>query len=148
MPEVPAPRKKPATSKRSHERLKRRFLARAHEDADFWYELAKYHAMFGLRDSDPAVRMTSKIVDKILADQKEVAIPQKAAGAPTIIKFGVALDRGTKTSRERLIAHAEVKVGEEERDDGEEADDGEQQSLDLLSTPAINDPVPREPGER
>lgn len=118
------------------DRVKRQLLKRILKDTEFWYTLMRHHALFGTRDQDPAIRMTMKVLDKVLAEQREVALPPKPT-RPVMIQFGASIQRGSKESREKLIAHAQVIIPNDDAET-EDSDPGD----DPILAESVDDPLP------
>lgn len=115
--------------------LQKRFLA----DVDFWYDLFKAHAILAEKQQDPAVRMASKFLDKILAEVREVEEtgPPQRTGAVNVL-IGVGIERGTVAARQTALQHQDdqrITLTTDAADDAE---------LDRALRPpeSVGDPVP------
>lgn len=87
-------------------RARQRLLSRVLEDIDFWYDLAKQHAVTSERQHDPAVKMAMKMLDKVLAEQRERE--DQLPTAPAIafqVLIGQGIERGTIEARALALQH-------------------------------------------
>jgi hypothetical protein len=97
-------------------RFRQRFMRRAVNDADFWYEAAKSLVLFGTTTNDnPRVKLILEIISKAIPEQRTFpsAPVDESYRAPIQINVisppGTVVERGTPAARQLAIEHGEHK---------------------------------------